>query len=154
MREGFRNAAGWLVLVAAAACTGCGSATTVKYKVAPVAGTVTLNGKPLANAQISFEPTTQASATESSPGSYSTTGTDGRYTLQLVTTDKTVVGAVVGPHRVSITVPNDGGSSPDAGPAARPKPNPVPARYNSQSELTFDVPAEGTEKADFSLKSP
>jgi hypothetical protein len=27
----------------------------------------------------------------------------------------------------------------------------VPARYNYRSDVTFDVPAEGTDKADFSI---
>lgn len=154
MRDRCRYFAGWLVLVVTAASTGCGGASGPKHKLAPVAGTITLNGKPLANAQISFQPTAPASATEALPGSYGTTDANGQYTLQLVTADKAVIGAVIGSHRVAITVANEGGGGADAGPAARPKPNPVPARYNSQSELKFDVPAEGTDKADFPLKSP
>ena len=32
--------------------------------------------------------------------------------------------------------------------------NQVPVRYNGKTELTYDVPAGGTGKADFALTSP
>ena len=64
-------------------------------------------------------------------------------------------GAVVGKHRVEI-VPH--GAEVDASTDLRPKNAPpklvIPARYNRNSELTFEVPTGGTEKADFPLTSP
>ena len=59
-------------------------------------------------------------------------------------------GALVGKHRVSITsAPETGVADDDAGVFE----DPVPARYNTETELEFDVPADGTDKADFKLTS-
>jgi hypothetical protein len=61
-------------------------------------------------------------------------------------------GAQVGKHRVSINVASQAASSdlrppPGGWPAALK----VPARYNSDTQLTFDVPAGGTTVANFDL---
>ena len=85
-------------------------------------------------------------------GSYAITDDDGRFTLRLVEGDGS--GAVVGKHRVEIT---SRGAEPDDA-TDRPKaPRPrtvIPARYSRNSELTFEVPSGGTDKADFALTSP
>jgi len=62
-------------------------------------------------------------------------------------------GAVVGVHQVSIStqVSTDPTGTRDDLPST---PEKLPARYNSETTLSFDVPAGGTDKADFKLTVP
>src|SRR5262249_29795995 len=83
------------VLTLAGLACGCGS-----YKLAPVSGQVTLNGKPLPNAAVIFQPKRSATSTPG-PGSYGKTDEQGRYSLRIVGQDRP--GAVVGMHQVSIS---------------------------------------------------
>lgn len=124
---------------------GCGGGP---YKTAPVSGRVTLNGKPLTNAAVTFQPIADQGKMNSGPGSGGFTEADGRYTLKLVGTETT--GAVVGKHAVRISlVPHDNPGDD------RPKRyKQLPAKYNSRSKLEYDVPAGGTDAADFQLTSP
>jgi hypothetical protein len=69
-------AVGALVLSLAAGCGGGGKADLPK--LVPVSGTVTLDGKPLAGAMVSFIPT---GATPGRSMFYGATGADGRYEL-------------------------------------------------------------------------
>lgn len=74
--------------------SGCGGGSEVD--LAAVTGTVTLDGKPLANAQVEFQP-----KAEGSP-SAAVTDAAGKYTL-LYTSSQ--AGALVGDHVVVITGP-------------------------------------------------
>ena len=123
---------------------GCGRAG-----VAPVSGRVTLNGQPLANVHVSFQPAAAGKDHNPGGGSYAITDANGRFTLRLVEGD--APGAVVGRHRVEITPRNSDDDIDRRGKGAVAG---VPARYNRNSDLTFDVPAGGTDKADFSLTAP
>ena len=61
---------------------------------------------------------------------------------------------MIGKHRVEIAVRDDANPPPEEN--SKPKSalkNKVPEQYNRQSVLIFDVPAEGTNKADFALES-
>jgi hypothetical protein len=123
-------------------------------KYAPVSGKVTLNGQPLANAYVSFQPIAKEGSVEAGPGSSATTDAQGRFTLKLTTGEN---GAVVGKHRVIISqVVSKNDPADDARPTrgGPPQMEKLPARYNSESKETFDVPSGGTDKADFELKSP
>ena len=124
---------------------GCGD----EYPLAPVSGTITLNGKPLADAHVSFEPMGKGKDLKAGPGSYCRTDQDGRFTLKTLHGDD---GAVVGEHRVLIRAIRAGTNRNGQFLVGRPEI--VPARYNSKSELTFDVPSDGTDAADFRLTSP
>lgn len=76
--------------------SGCGKG----LPVAPVTGTITVGGKPLAGASV----TTQPIATDSTnpgPGSFGRTDEQGRFELELVTS--AVKGAIIGDHRVMIS---------------------------------------------------
>ncbi|MBW8885063.1 MAG: carboxypeptidase regulatory-like domain-containing protein [Planctomycetia bacterium] len=123
---------------------GCGSSS----KVVPVSGTVTLDGKPLANAHVVFQPEAGKGTVTAGAGSYGITGPDGKYTLK--TSDSDQAGAVVGTHRVEIDFKTE---SDDRDPKLRQPPKHLPPKYNRQSELQFKVEGSGTSAADFALKS-
>jgi hypothetical protein len=123
---------------------GCGG----PHPIAPVSGRVTLNGHPLAKAAVVFQPVPVQGDINPGPGSGGFTDADGRYTLTLTGKDKS--GAVIGKHRVRITLvpesnPNDDTSRPT---------KQLPGRYNRDTKLEFDVPRGGTRSADFDLKTP
>jgi hypothetical protein len=127
---------------------GCGS-----RKFAPVSGKVTLNGKPLADATVNFQPIAKEGSIEAGVGSAGKTNADGEFTLKTSTGED---GAVVGNHRVMITVlapeVGQGDERPPRG--GWPLKDTIPARYNNQTKLTFEVKADGGNKADFPLTSP
>jgi hypothetical protein len=127
---------------------GCGSG-----KFAPISGTVTMNGKPLAGATVMFSPIAKEGTIDAGPGSGGKTNEKGEYTLTSV---KGHNGALVGKHRVSISLMNQGTGESESDDRRRPGQlrNQVPVRYNGKTELTYEVPAGGTDKADFALKSP
>src|SRR5215213_7041646 len=118
---------------------GCGRGGAV-----PVSGRVTLNGQALANVHVSFQPVAVDKDHNPGGGSYAITDADGRYALRMVEGDAS--GAVVGKHRVEITPRNTDDDFDRRGKGAVTG---VPARYNRHSELTFEVPAGGTDRADF-----
>ena len=122
---------------------GCGSGP---YKVAPVSGRITLNGQPLANAAVTFQPSVEGK-TNPGPGSGGFTDSDGRYTLKLTGTETS--GAVLGKHMVRINLTHKDNSADD-----RPKRfKDLPAKYNSKTKLGYEVHA-GSNSADFELTSP
>ena len=60
---------------------GCGQEP---HAIAPVSGRVTLNGKPLPNAGVTFSPMPAGAKVDAGPGSAGVTDADGHYTLKLV----------------------------------------------------------------------
>lgn len=103
-----------------------------------VSGVITLDGKPLAGATVTFLPQIEdeelASRVASSVGM---TDADGQYSLMYV---KDVEGAAVGPHIVAVTLPLPNGAES------------LPRKYNSASELTFEVKS-GNNDGSFELTS-
>ncbi|MEX1026648.1 MAG: hypothetical protein WD049_01385, partial [Candidatus Paceibacterota bacterium] len=92
------NNAGLGVLgVLAAVTLGCGGDG---YRMAPVSGTVMLDGAPLPNASVTFSPSAQGQSEQAGPGSYGRTNEQGKYSLKRIDTDAN--GALVGNHRVEI----------------------------------------------------
>jgi hypothetical protein len=132
----------FLVLCLAAGCGG--------RNVVPVSGRVTLDDKPLAGVHVGFQPMATEGNKNPGGGSYAITDADGRYTLKLVEGGEP--GAFVGKHRVEITVR---GAEVDPNTDLRPKGGAakvvIPPKFNRDTTLTFDVPAGGTDKADFPL---
>ena len=129
---------------------GCNSQP---YKLAPVSGKVTLNGKPLANAYVHFAPIASKDNDSPGPTSHGKTDADGKYTLIV---DPEHSGAVVGKSRVFISLHKGGGGGddqPDAGGAKGVK-EVIPSRYNQQTTLVHEVPPGGTDEANFDLKAP
>ena len=139
----------FLIGVAIIAALGCAG-----KKYAPVSGRVTLNGQPLANATVNFQPIAGEGKIEAGPGSTAKTNEKGEFVLTVDTGEK---GAVVGKHRVVISALNpvvgEGDERRRGGPELADK---VPYRYSigQKDELRFEVPAAGTDKADFALTSP
>lgn len=138
-----------ILLALAAACSGCSGDVTF----APVSGVVTLDGKPYGKAVVSFQPI--GSPDDPNPGRGSSAYTDANGRFELVSDDHQ--GAVVGKHRVRIMSVGElpGGPSPEGGssdetPINRPV-DPIPPEWGALSEKTFDVPAGGTDKANFDI---
>jgi hypothetical protein len=125
---------------------GCGK----DYQIASVSGRVLIDNRPLAHAEIRFQPTDG----KDFPYSVGFTDDQGNYTLRLENGSDTP-GAVVGEHRVLISL-NQRTKSP--GMAKPPKlgrrPHElVPSQYNRNSTLTCAIPPEGKLDANFDLKS-
>lgn len=137
-----------LIAIGMLGVVGCGSGSG--HKTVPVSGKITLDGQPLAGANITFQPTASEKAGSAGPGSAATTDAAGKFVLKTAEA-KQRPGAVVGKHTVRIAgaqaqrAPDDDAQRP----AAK---DPVPERYRDGS-LTFEVPAAGTDKADFALQS-
>jgi hypothetical protein len=133
-----------IVLVCCAmVVTGCESK---KYSLVDVSGKVTLDGKPVPGAVVTFQP--QASENRSpGPGSTGHCDAEGRFQLSTIRNEP---GAVVGKHSVvinSYSPESPVASDTDTG----SRKEIIPDRYNFASELTFEVPASGTDTADFEL---
>ena len=139
----------WFLLGFGLVCaSGCGGRS---YKYVPVSGTVTLNGHPLANATVTFLPVAPEGTTEAGDSSVGKTNEKGEFTLETV---KGVNGALVGRHNVSVSQLNPDVGDTDRRPRRGALTNALPRRYNNDTELTFEVPAGGTDKAEFKLTSP
>jgi hypothetical protein len=129
---------------------GCGSG-----KFAPVSGRVTLNGKPLANALVAFQPVGEEMAVEAGKGSSGKTNENGEYSLTATSGTR---GAVVGKHQVLISTQEADRGDNDQRPkrGSRASMNKIPQRYTigGKDQLTFVVSSGGTNNADFALTSP
>ena len=132
----------WLVTLLICGCDG--------PSLAPVSGTVTLDGTPAAGLHVIFQPLSDGRNTNPGGGSYAITDAAGHYSLKMVDGDAT--GAVIGKHRVEIATKVADDSPHDLRPKG-PAGKRIPARYNRQSELTFEVAAGGTDTANFDLQS-
>ncbi|QDV66798.1 hypothetical protein Poly24_04860 [Rosistilla carotiformis] len=111
------------------ASVGCGrSSGLVMPETGEVEGIVTMDGQPLPNVSVIFQPQDDPQAR----ASMGVTDAQGHYTLSYHT-DKQ--GALIGSHKVSVTTPTD---APDPSGQAE---DPIPAKYNSKSELVVEVQA-------------
>jgi len=117
---------GGLACVGAAGCGGGGP------ELAPVEGTVTLDGTPLPAATVVFQP--QGLGSPSS----GITDEEGHYELLYAVNRQ---GAMIGRHTVRITTYAQGRADENGEPTFTPER--VPPRYNSQTELTREVEPGG-----------
>ncbi|QDT63603.1 DUF4198 domain-containing protein [Calycomorphotria hydatis] len=150
---------------------------------APVNGVIMLDGKPLRNAKLVFEPIGNDKGETGGRPSFGVTDDEGRFSLQSPVEYRT--GAVVGNHRVRVLT---GGVKPytieqreearkileeeeiKSGGAIenvteekimaylsdhqiQDEGVPLPEKYNVETELTFTVPPDGSTDANFSLDS-
>ena len=176
----FRDGGRLVLVCLMAAMLGCGDGE----EYVPVGGTVSLNGEPLPDAKLIFEPIGDESGIAPGKPSYGRTDESGRYTLICPVAKED--GAAVGKHRVRIVTTKAAEYTPEQLDAARKKlkqdeaaggnanakisdervrqflsdviqprhRETLPARYNAQTELTFTVGPDGTDQADFSLETP
>ncbi len=133
-----------VMLIGCVLVSGCGGPG---YEVAPVSGRITLNGKPIAEIHVSFQPSQEGNS-EPGPGSFGKTDAEGRYSLQTVA-EPPRDGAVVGSHVVMlrVSVPESANTDEVVAPALM---LPVEAVDGS---LSCEVPPKGTDQANFNLKA-
>ena len=127
----------WLPLLALVACACTPSSSPHKEDTYPVRGTVTLDGAPLADGEIQFI-TRETAALDVLPIK------GGKFEGQ----------AKAGQRRVEIKAYREEQVVPM--PGADPQPtrvNYLPAKYNTQSELTEQVTADGPNEFTFELVS-
>ena len=129
-----------LVLLLAAGCGGSDA------DLAPVKGTVTLDGEPLAGARVEFDPDPDEVVRGKSTGSasYGVTDSSGRYTLQYTHEQE---GALLGKHTVRITTR---AMTVDADGKEVLVPERLPPKFHLNSELTREV-TPGSNTIDFPL---
>jgi hypothetical protein len=137
----------WAVpLLWLAGAAGCGPAADNLNRQA-VSGTVTLDGKPLADGTIHFEPSSPEATTE-----VSAEIKDGKYSFSKAT------GPVPGPYKVQISAPEPQNFQPPTGkmpgefliPAAKQN---VPEKYNLRTTLTATIKPDHSGAVDFPLSS-
>lgn len=129
---------GSMALLLFITCVGCGGRGP---KIATVRGTVTVDGEPLPYAAVVFNP-------ENGRPAGATTDEDGNYTLNFTEGRQ---GALLGTHRVVITTRRDPWKDKHGNPQPGSKEK-LPARYNSNSILTFTVEPATENIADFDLE--
>lgn len=128
---------------------GCGkSKGPPKVAQIPVTGTVTLDGQPLADADVFFFPP------EGRGAFMGRTKADGSYQLEGVAGSKAVCKGQCSVRISRMLKPDGTVAGPDEPPAMSDATESLPEKYSSQTEptLTADVP-EGGGKFDFDLKS-
>ena len=134
-----------LMLVFALCVCGCSSSTVTT--LVDVSGTVTLDDVPLENVQVFMQPI-ETSAGETQVAAFGKTDASGRYVLA-TTENPSRPGAMPGKQRVFISfdwmIPEN--ATPEQ--IAALKLPELPMEWKS-GILTFVVPPEGTDKADFS----
>ena len=125
----------WCLVIGAFCLVGCGGPD--HPEVGRVSGVVTLDGQPLPEATVMFQP-------ENGRASVATTDSAGKYSLTYL---DGVPGAKLGPHTVIIRteIPGEDGQPP----IAKEK---LPKKYHEQSELTADV-KPGDNTFNFDLES-
>jgi hypothetical protein len=131
-----------LVLSGIVFAVGCGA------KAVSVSGKVTYGGEPIANAGVTFVPIGENK--DAGAGSEGKTDANGNYSLNMIS--KKTPGAPPGKYKVLITWSGATGEIPEAKASPKPREEKLPAKYNTKSELTFDVPPGGTSSADFKLE--
>jgi hypothetical protein len=119
---------------------GCGGGPKLP-PMAPVSGSVTLDGKPLPQGTVQFVPNA-AQGTAGAPA-VGSIGPDGRYTLQTAGHD----GAIVGHHKVRVDARRTPKDYMDTMP-----PSLIPAKYNDPDTSGLVVEVKGGEKNQIPLE--
>jgi hypothetical protein len=114
---------------------GCTARPTGQPEIAPVSGTVTMDGRPLGGIAVVFE-------SEGGVLSFGNTDDEGRYRVSYI---RSARGAGLGRNVVRISTPTMGPSSPL-------RKDTIPAIYNTASTLAVDV-TKGSNVFDFPLES-
>ncbi len=132
-----------LIALAVVTSSGCGAGSS--HPTAPVSGTIKLDGQPVANRSVMYQPNGGGMA------SVGITDAAGHYTLKSLRGD--FDGAVVGKHRVIIRTVSTRTIDTTSDKNDPKAVDPIPKKYNDATELTMEVPADGRDDADFNLSS-
>lgn len=126
----------------------CGCSERSNVKMVPVAGVVTLDGQPIENVLVSFQPKANSNSKSGiAPGSFDTTDSQGRFVLK----SNAGFGAMVGEHVVVLAYRDEPEFLTGRVPRSRAKVKlPVHAYDGS---MRFVVPEGGTRQAVFDLTS-
>lgn len=141
-----------VVAVLVVSAVGCGGS---KFKLADVEGRVVLDGEPVSGAKVVFMPATFNDEGESGPYSQGVTDAEGHYHLK-TQDEEGRRGAVIGRHRVIVSTKR-ARLDPDAmDREIIDVPESIPRKYTHHKEtpLTFEVPLDGADNADFALETP
>jgi len=129
-------------LLTSFAAVGCGGGSDVD--LVKVSGTVTMNGEPVADAEVLFKPVAGGRL------SHGKTDAEGHYTLEYLPGQS---GAIVGAHQVSVSTyvePDTDSSDPEklAG-----RKETIPAEFNSRTTLAAELEPAGSTVLDFNLEA-
>jgi len=124
-----------LSLMTVCLLAGCSGGATDTPELGQVSGTITMDGKPLSKANVTFEP-------QSGAPSLGMTDEAGHYELAY---NKDHQGAVPGQHKVRISKFGEPGSPNDTE-------DQIPAKFNQNSKETAEVKM-GDNEINFDLKS-
>ena len=125
---------------------GCDSGPPIEY----VTGVVTLDGKPLPDIRVLFQPQNQDPELAGT-GSYGLTDNDGKFVLKLSDSDRD--GAVVGMHTVILSDKlTEGPEESDAGDIGKGPRSRIPYKYNA-SPPTYEVKRGEENQAKIELTS-
>ncbi len=143
-----------LLVVLPMLSVGCGQGDGTTF--APVSGIVTVEGQPMAGVIVTFEPLTTTVRAEQRAASVGVTDADGLYVLKAG--GDQINGALVGKHRVRLalrepTLKDELDPTYDVQEETKKLEGfkQLPKRYNAETELTFEVSADGTDEADFDV---
>ncbi len=148
----FMNARAWVATFClAVACpllvTGCGGE---KRNSADVTGKVTLNGAPVSDVVVLFQPVGSGNSkdVEAGMGSYGKTDRDGNFTMMFSDDDRE--GAIIGEHTVTIMEQTpEGEEDNDAGGIGEQMASRIPPQWgNASKKYTVN---EGDNEATFEL---
>lgn len=122
----------FVCLLIVVGCTGCFGGGESLPELASVTGTVTMDGAPLAGANVLFQP-------QSGKTTFATTDENGKFELMY---NQDTEGATPGSYTVKISKEKN---------PEEPGMNLVPPKYNDQSTLTADVKMDGENDFQFDL---
>ncbi len=122
---------------------GCGGGgPDDKPDMGQVTGTITMDGKPLADATVTFIP-------EKGRPAFGKTDAEGKYELTYIRQEK---GCKIGPNKVSVTTAVEADESGDEGEAKKKAPERVAVKFNKKTTLTADV-KKGPNTFDFAVEA-
>ena len=139
-----------IALLAAVSISCASGCSPSGLPVAPVTGTITLDGKPLQGARVCFQPRSAGNALIAGGPSYGETDESGRYELATLNGMR---GAVVGEHRVMISTQKKKADPEGTARVIVLAEERVPEAYHNKSTLARTVPEAGLSACDFSLFS-
>ena len=119
-----------------------------RFAIVPVSGLITLNGEPLADAYVTFDPRSSSEDGIAGPGSFGRTDSQGRYELMTFDNRK---GAVQAAHRVAIRTMIAEEDSDQRVKIVRESYCLI--NIIGALTLTFEVSPGGTDQANFELTS-